>query len=662
MEIPILRDLLVVVALAVAILTASHRIRLPGIVGLLIAGVTIGPHGLGMMSTTHEVEVMAEIGVVLLLFTIGIEFSLTRLFRIRRLVLLGGSLQVGASIGATWLIGIALGLPTTTAVFVGFMVAMSSTAIVLQTLQERGEIEAPHGRAALGLLIFQDVAIVPLMLLAPLLAGTGGALGESLALLAAKLVGVVVLVFLGSRYLVPWILERVAEVRSRELFVLCGVAICLAVAWLTSSLGLSLGLGAFLAGLIISESNYSHQTLGGILPFRDVFTSLFFVSIGMLLDLGFVVEHPVNVILAFIGLIVLKFLVVGAVMLIVGYPKRAAVLTAIAICQAGEFSFLLAGAGIDNGLIDQSLYQTFLAASILSMIAAPFLIRVGPSLLERLLPRPAAEPADDDATEQLSGHIVIIGFGFGGHSVARAARRNGIRYLIIDTNPTTVRSERAAGEPIEFGDAAYPSVLQHVGAETAASFVVVVNDPIATRVIVQNIRDLNRDAPLIVRTRFMTEVEYLLRLGATHVIPEEFETSVEVSARMLAANGVAAGEITATIDELRGDHYATMRGLGELAAVDDGSFAEPSEASIFSISVTPDSPLGGRSLAELDLRAAYGLTLLQIRRGEEIIVNPPGSTQLLAEDTLLLFGPRANRHALLRAEPAGAKTTVVRNP
>ncbi|MBC8144582.1 MAG: cation:proton antiporter, partial [bacterium] len=579
MDIPILRDLLIVAGLAVVILTASYHLRIPGVVGLLLAGVVIGPKGLGLMDTTHNVEIMAEIGVVLLLFTIGIEFSLTKLFRIRRLVLVGGSLQVIACIAVAWLVGIAVGIPSRSALFAGFLLAMSSTAIVLQALQERSEIESPHGRAILGLLVFQDVAIVPLMLFAPMLAGEPSAIVGSLAAMFAKLAGVAALVFVGSRYIVPFFLEQIARVRSRELFVLAAVAICLTVAWITSSLGLSLGLGAFLAGLIISETDYSHQTLGGILPFRDVFTSLFFVSIGMLLDIEFLIANPLTVLAVLAGVLVLKSVVVALIVRVIGYPMRSALITGIAICQVGEFAFLLARTGLSNGLLDSTLYQTFLSASVLSMAAAPFLIRIAPSIARMFATGKTAMPDvdPDDQTDRLEGHMVIIGFGFAGQSVARAARRAGLVYVAVDSNADNVIAERDSGEPVVFGDAAYATVLEHLQIARAKIVVVVVSDAIATRLIVRNARDLNPDAMMIVRTRFVSETDQLIRLGASLVIPEQFETAIEAAP---SAAGIDDSIVREAAVELRSNQYANMRHIESLARVSSqkGRFAEPADA------------------------------------------------------------------------------------
>ncbi|MDH7478917.1 MAG: cation:proton antiporter, partial [Syntrophomonadaceae bacterium] len=295
MEIPLLKEIVIVFGLTILVSYVCQKLGIPGIVGLLITGVLAGPNGLGLMESVHDVEILAEIGIILLLFTIGIEFSLGQLLQIRKTVLLGGTLQVFLTTLAALLLMGKLGRPHGESIFVGFLVSLSSTAIVLKLLQDRLEVDSPHGRNALGILIFQDIMIVPMILLIPLLAGTTGGMSESPFFLLAKGVAVMVMVIVGAKWVVPYLLFQIARQRSRELFLISTVAICFAVAWLTSSIGLSLSLGAFLAGLIISESEYSHQALGNILPFRDVFTSFFFISIGMLLDVGFLLQQPLFV-------------------------------------------------------------------------------------------------------------------------------------------------------------------------------------------------------------------------------------------------------------------------------------------------------------------------------------------------------------------------------
>jgi CPA2 family monovalent cation:H+ antiporter-2 len=659
MEIPLLRDLLIVLGLSVGILLVSNRVGIPPMVGLLLTGVIVGPHGLALLHSTHEVEVMAEVGVVLLLFTIGMEFSLIKLFAIGKLIISGGSLQILLTTAAVVLGGMIVGLTIPTSIHIGFLVSLSSTAIVLKTLQERTEIESPHGRLVLAILICQDIAIVPMILATPMLTGQGGG-GPGLALaLVAKIVGVLVFVWLSMKFAVPWLLDQIAGTRSRELFILTIVVICFAIAWLTSSIGLSLGLGAFLAGLILSESPYSHNSLGGILPFRDVFTSLFFVSIGMLLDVRFLVAHPLLILAALAAIIIVKAIIVTIGGLLLGYPLRNAAHAGIALAQVGEFSFVLARAGVAAGLIGGDLYQSFLATSVLTMAMTPFLLRAAPDIagmIQRVSARRDARVQDQTAeiAEPVSNHIVIIGFGFTGANIARAARAAGIEYVIIESNPETVRLEKQRGEPITFGDASYPSVLEHAAVATARIVAVVINDPVATRGIIQTVRSISPATHIIVRTRFMREIEALRALGASEIIPEEFETSIELSSRILARCLVPREQIAELIDRIRRDEYRMYRTTPDLAA----SIGDPTwsldDVEVAAIEIDRGSPLDGRTLAEIDLRRRHKVTLLEIRRAERRIPNPGGDERLSAGDVIMVVGSAKRRARLARM--AGSPT------
>jgi len=564
MPVPLLTDLLVAFGLSVLILLLCHKLKVPGVVGLLLTGVIAGPHVLGLVRETEEVEVLAEVGVVLLLFTIGIEFSLTRLFQIRRAVMLGGALQVVLTTGAIYLVATSFGAAPGTALFAGFLASLSSTAIVLKVLHERAEVESPHGRTVLAVLIFQDMAVVPMMLLAPLLGGGAESPLSTLLLMLAKGAAVLALVYVCARFVVPRLLYQIAETRSRELFVLSAIVICFAVAWLTSFAGLSLGLGAFLAGLIISESEYSHQALGGILPFRDVFTSFFFVSIGMLLDFGFIIRHPWLIVVAVAASLLLKGIVGGMVAFVLRLPLRTMVIVGVALSQIGEFSFVLAKVGIQYRLLDHELYQGFLAVAVLTMAATPFLLSAAPGLADLMqrIPIPTRWQArlrglDISAVPSEKGklrdHLIVVGFGISGRLTARAARRERLPYIVIDTNPDTVKEERRRGEPLLYGDASYDAVLEHAGVGDALVMVVATNDPIATRRIVQVARGLNPDLRIIVRTSFMSEIRPLMRLGASEVVPEEFEASVEILSRVLARFDVPSDRIGTFVELVRSE-------------------------------------------------------------------------------------------------------------
>lgn len=653
MEIPLLTDILITFALSVAILLICHQFRIPAVVGLLLTGVLAGPNGLGLVGKNHEVDMLAEIGIVLLLFTIGLEFSLAKLFQIGRTVMLGGTLQVVLSTVVVYAIGTMLGLDTGEAVFMGFLVSLSSTAIVLKSLQERAEMEAPHGRVSLAILIFQDIVIVPMMLVTPLLAGQSENPGTALLAMLGKGVGVMALFYVSAKFLVPWLLHQIARTRSRELFVLSAVVLCFTVAWLTSSIGLSLGLGAFLAGLIISDSEYSHQALGGILPFRDVFTSLFFVSIGMLLDLKFLLENPLLVLGVILALFLLKGIINAFVTRMLGFPLRTMILVGLALGQIGEFSFVLAASGVKIGLLENDLYQLFLAVTVLSMGATPLLIAAAPKLADRATrahddaePHASGSQEEGEEEDKLHDHLIVIGFGVNGRNVARAARAADIPYIIIETNADTVKREQKKGERIFYGDASYHAVLEHAGIETANVVAVVINDPIATRRIIQVARQLNPTAYIIVRTRFVREISALRALGASEVIPEEFETSVEVFSRIMGRYMVPREEIERFIEEVRHDEYQMFRTMADPLVMVQGRSVELPEVEISLLRIDPGTPLDGRTLGEIDLRRRHGVTLLEIRREDGVISNPAGDETLRGGDMLVVMGPKEMRELL----------------
>ncbi len=647
MQILLLNDILIIFGMSVVILFACNRLRVPAVVGFLFTGILVGPYGLGLIKALHEVEILAEIGVVLLLFTIGIEFSFQKMLQIRRSVLLGGALQVGITSLAAFLVARHLGQPVGEAVFIGFLFSLSSTAIVLKLIQERAEVDSPHGSTTLGILIFQDVAIVPMILVTPLLAGTaGGSGGAAALLLVAKGVGIVVLVIVSTKWVVPRVLYQVARTGSQELFLLSVVAICLSVALLTAGAGLSLALGAFLAGLIISESEYSHRALGNILPFRDAFTTFFFVSIGMLLDVGFLLREPAAVALLALGIVVLKSAIAALAALLLGLPLRTAVLVGLALGQVGEFSFILSRTGVEHGLVTGDLYQLFLAGAVLSMAATPFVIALAPRIADAAVRLPLPRrlkaglgPAPGVADEAGRDHLVIIGFGVSGRNVARAAGVAGIPYAVIEMNPDTVRSEQARGEPIHYGDATQETVLEHANVPEARVVVVAINDPTATRRVTEAVRRLNPKAHLIVRTHYLQEMKHLYDLGADEVIPEEFETSVEIFTRVLTKYLVPRDEIERLVTAVRADGYEMLRSLSGLpASVADLKLQLP-HIEIVTLRVAEGSALAGRSLAQAELRRRHGVTVLAVRRGPEIEVNPPADMELRPGDLLFILGP-----------------------
>jgi len=661
--IPLLTDVVIIFGLSLGVILLFQRFRLPLVLGFLLTGIIAGPHGLALVNAVHEVEVLAEVGVILLLFSIGIEFSLGSLVRIWRSVVLGGGLQVGLTGLAAWGLSRVLGQTGPEAIFIGMLASLSSTAIVLRLLQDRAEIETPYGRTSLGILIFQDMAIVPMMLFTPLLALGGGDIAGPLLDLLLKTILIVGLVILAAKWAAPWLLFRVARTRNREVFLLATVGMGLAAAWLTSVAGLSLALGAFLAGLVISESEYSTQALGEVLPFKQILLSFFFVSVGMLLDLDFVISSLVQVSLVTVTVLFIKSALAALAIRLLGFSLRTALLGGFTLSQVGEFSFILSRTGLQYGLLPEEHEQLFLAVSVLTMAATPFLIAGAPKLVEGILKLPLpswlvreAGPGDVEVglpmEEQLSDHVIIVGYGVNGRNLSRAARVAGIPYLVLETNPDTVRRERRDGALIAYGDATHPAILEHAGMERARILVLAISDPGATRTIIETAKRMNPGVFVLARTRYLEEVEPLYRVGADDVIPEEFETSVEILVRVLRRYLVPQVEIEEFVGDIRAKGYEMFREMAGGQGVDPQDLhMHIPDSEVATVKVGGESYLAGRTLQEIGLRAEYGVTLLLVRRGGENLPNPGAGLRFEAGDQLIVFGgPRqvADAAALAR--------------
>ena len=641
-EIPILADAVMVFGLSCAVIVASHKLRIPTIIGFLLTGVLAGPHCLGLVGATHEVEMFAEVGVILLLFVIGLELSLDELIRLKRPVFVGGTAQVLLTITVMGLPLVFFDVGLGKSLFIGFLAALSSTAIVLKVLGEKAQLAAPHGRIALGALIFQDVAVVPMMLLVPLLAGASGNPWLSLGEMLLKGGFVAGLIFIGARKVVPLILGAVIRTRSRELFLMTTLGLCFAIALLTSTAGLSLSLGAFLAGLIMSESEYSHSALEGVLPFRDVFTSVFFVSIGMLLDPAFVVAHLPQVLGLTLAALLAKTLLAAAAGRILGYPLHVSILGGLCLCQIGEFSFVLAGVGMGHNLLTTVEYQYFLAIAIVTMALTPFLIAGIPAISGRLAKLlPFTMKVESETETDLRDHLIIAGFGLGGHHLARAAKAAGIRYVILEMNPDTVRRERDRGEPILYGDASQAAVLEHINVHKARILSVVISDPAAIGRIVATARALNPGLHIVVRTRFVSEIDVLMHMGAQEVVAEEYETSVEMFIRVLSTYLVPKGDIEHFVREIRAEGYGMLRRpmLGTADACSLEGTCSTFGATV--LTVTRGAFVEGKSLVESRLRKEHGLTVVAVQRDGKTLINPDPGLVFMAGDRVHVFGEQA---------------------
>lgn len=643
----LLNDIVIIFILAVAVLYLFNRLRIPSIVGFLITGILAGPHGLALVTSVDQVEVIAEVGVIFLLFSIGMEFSFKELMEIRKTVLLGGAVQVTLCILLSTIIAMGLKMSWQSAVFIGCLVSLSSTAIVLKQLGERAELATPHGKIDLGILVFQDIVAVPMMLFTPVLAGQ---LGQPVSMVLLKTAAVIVLVLILANYVIPPFLYQVTRTQNRELFLLSIIAICFSVAFLTNGAGLSLALGAFLAGLIIGESEYSYQALSNILPFIDTFTSVFFVSIGMLLDTSVIVHHW-QILLLCTGLLVfIKALTAMLAAIVLGYPLRTAVLVGFGLCQVGEFSFILAQSGMNYHLMSDLLYQGFLSASILTMMLTPFFMILAPRIAHRLnaLPLPARLSKEQIAEcesidEDLDQHLLIVGYGVNGRNIARAARAAGISYLILEINTDTVRTEKEAGQPIFFGDATQDVVLINAGIERAKMMVVAIHDAAATRRITATARRLNPELHILVRTRFVADVEDLEMLGANEVIPEEYETSVEIFSRVLTRYLVPRDQIEHYVEKVRKEDYEMFRNLKH-PTVDIQSLNRMhlEGMDVCAILVDKGARAAGQAIETIGLRKKFGVTVLTIQRDGQMIPNPDAKERIEVNDHLIVLGPVAD--------------------
>lgn len=641
-ELTFLKELLIVLAVTISIVFLFQRLGLPAIVGFLLAGVVIGPHGLKLVSDVATVGTIANIGVIILLFTIGLEMSLAEIASVRGYAIWAGLLQILLTIALVAALGVHFGAPPAVALFYGFLVANSSTAVILKILSERGESDALHGRIATGMLVIQDLSLIPMVLLIPSL-GSPASISASILLAAlGKALFAVCVIVLAARYALPRLLHHIALVKNREIFTLFVLFVSLGTAWLSSEFGISLALGAFIAGLLLSESEYSHQMVSDLLPLRDCFSGIFFISVGMLLDVGFVTADIPMHLATLAALFVVKAGVIVLIFRLLYGSLRLGLVIGMSFAQMGEFSFVLAEAGREHGLLTETGGQMFLTASILSLMATPFLIQWSHRLgfgLERAVREPAGAPDANGPDESPdAGHVIVVGYGLNGQNLTRVLKEVGIRYQILDMDPSVARAARIAGEPIFFGDATRPEILHRLGIGRARVLVVAVSDPVATARIVAQARGVKPELSIIVRTRYVAEIDRLYRLGANQVIPEEFETSVEIFSRVLREYHLPRNLVSLQVDLIRKEHYGALRGLrlegkrlDELSQYLAGTTTD-------TVLILDGSPAAGKSLEESELRSRSGVTVIAVVRDGQSIHNPPADFRLAPGDVMVLLG------------------------
>ncbi|MBI3754212.1 MAG: cation:proton antiporter [Deltaproteobacteria bacterium] len=642
-SLPLLRDIIILMGVSVPVVIIFHRLGMPTIVGFLATGVIIGPHGLKLITEAATVELLAQIGVVMLLFTIGLELSFAKLRNVGREAVISGGLQILFTTAIVIIIAVIFNRPFFQAILFGFIIAQSSTAIILKILSDRGEIDSSHGRLSTGIVIVQDIAVVPMVILLQHMGKvevvTAAAVAKTIATAGIAVFAILMLAYI----LVPKILYQAVRLRNREVFIITALFLCLGIAWITSRVGLSLAIGAFIAGLVISESEYSHQIVAEVLPFRDVFSSLFFMSIGMLLEFHYFLSHLSSIFPMVCAIIVLKIAVIIAVGQMLRYPLRLAVIVAIGLANIGEFSFVLMKTGEAYNLLDKEMYQIFIAASILTMLAIPLLFEKSQRIALQIAHIFGAKEIHsfEPAARGLANHVIIAGYGLNGQNTASVLKATGIEYIILDMNGDRVGMAKKQGHRALFGDISHAEILKKAGIKRARVIVFAVSDPVATRMALRAAKNINPSVYALVRTRYIGEVEALYKLGANQVISEEFETSVEIFARVLGEYRLPANIIQNQIDLIRHEGYAMLRGLSlpkerlmELSSL----FAASVTSTVLA---TEDSPAVDKTLAELDLRKSTGTTIIAIVRGGKAATSLSADFKINAGDVLVLLGSHA---------------------
>ncbi len=657
MHLTLLQDIIILLGFSVIVVFILQRFKIPSILGFLITGVLIGPFGFSLIGAASEIEIIAEIGVILLLFVIGMELSLKQLVTMRKTVLIGGFIQVGVSVLLASSIYRYLGVPWAESVFIGFLFSLSSTAIVLKILQDRNEISEPHGRNTLGILIFQDIIVVPMMLVTPIMAGQGENIGEEILALLIKSALVIVFTYVSARYIVPRILLLVVRTKNKELFLLTTISLCFTVTFLTYEAGLSLALGAFIAGLIISESEYSHQATGTIIPFKVLFTSIFFISIGMLLDLGFFWKNAVVILALVVFVFVTKALIASIAVAVLKYPPRTVILTGLALFQIGEFSFILSKVGIKYDLLSFETNQYFLSISIVSMFLTPIVIQYSDKITSLILRifwgkkqmhSLSKLTADNKGMSKIENHLVIIGYGVNGTNLVRVAKHTNIPYVAIESDADIVRREKKNGINIIFGDATEEHILNMACIENARIVVIAVSDSKTTKHIISCIRIISQSVYLIIRTQYIERIDDYIEIGADEVVSEKFETSIEIFSRVLHNYLIPIHRLDNLINTIRADNYKSLQTDKKLSTL--MSRAQLPDFNIVSVRLLADSgSIVGKTIIEANIRKIFGVSVLAILRNEQMINTISPGERLIQNDTVFISGDKEHIEQFYKA-------------
>jgi len=641
-----LESTLLLLATAVVGVVAFRLLSLPPLLAYLIVGILIGPFGVGLLADTKPTRYLAEFGVVFLMFSIGLEFSLARLKAMRRTVLgLGGAqvlLTIVLTLATGWAIGGYFDISLAGAFVLGAALAMSSTAIVMKMLSERVQIDTEHGKRIVGVLLFQDLAVVPLLVIIPALGAEPGEMAQKLGLATLKAAALLTVLLVGGQQVLRWWFRTVARRKSHELFTLNVLLVTLGLAWLTEVAGLSLALGAFVAGMLISETEFRHQVEEDIKPFRDVLLGLFFVTIGMLLNLNVVVQHPWWVLLALVIPVAFKFGLIYVLARAFRATSGTAIRTALALGTAGEFGFVLLGQAAAVDVLDELVLQVVLAAMLLSMLLTPLLLEYSDRIAMRFASSEWLQKSLELAqiaqrAIATDRHVVICGFGRSGQHLGKMLEQEGISYVALEVDPDLVREAGAAGESVVYGDAARRETLMAAGVARAAALVITYPDTPSALKLLHFAREINPDLAVIVRTHDDHDLERLQKAGATEVVPEVLEGSLMLGSHALILLGVPLGRVVKRIREARDQRYRLLRGHFQGTADDDDTLEEHGHERLHSVTIEAGASAVGRTLGEADLEG-LGVAVTALRRRGIRGADPNSAMKLQVGDVVVLRG------------------------
>ncbi len=631
----IFNDFITIILAATLVVLLFARFRIPSLIGFLFTGMLIGPTGFALIKLEHELELMAEVGVMLLMFNIGLEFSIERIKKMKFEVLVLGTLQIIVTMLGVFLLALFLSFSLQQSFLLAMVVSMSSTAIVLKTLQDKQQLRSPSGRLMVGILLFQDICIVPFLIITPMLGKASQFEVLPIMIKLAYAVGLIILVFTLAKYVLPKIIDVVFSARVNELFMTFSLGLCFGLALLTYKAGFSLAMGSFIAGMILAETIYHHQIESDVKPLKNVFLSIFFISVGMLLNLDFVRLNFSSVFLLTLSIIAFKALIIIVLLFLFKQPKNIAFRTGITISQIGEFSFMLLNMAKPISLISEESYQLFLSAIVFSMLLSPLLFFFG----EKLVVVKNLQANASSKEDIINGEVLIVGYGINGINLSRIFKSLKISYKIIEINPTTVKAYKAKGEAIYFGDSTSIANLNSLGIKHAKMMVIAISDSEATAKTVEIGHKLNPDLYIIVRSEYISQIEPLYKMGANVVISQEFEASLEITSHVLKYFGIAEPLVRIKSDIIRKKRYGFFNEANSNDSLKIADLAEINELND-TYFIHKNSTMVGSSISSIfeEMTKAINVSVIGVIRNKSIITDFSMGFIIEPLDTLIIFG------------------------